>query len=103
MSKLEQLVAEINSGINDQTKAIEAGKAPENFKALEKKVEAFTIEIANLDDEQKKQYIDILAVWAEQIRNISQKINLRMQEIQKDIEGAKNQAKVSQSYKYLDN
>lgn len=103
MDPIERLISEINKSINDQNNLIDAGIAPNEFKNLESKIEEFTLVISNLKDKQKKQYVDILGVWSEQIRSISDKINSKMQEIQTHIEGAKSQGKAVQSYKYLDN
>ena len=101
MSRLESLVNEINRSINNHNDAIDKGNSPIEFKDLEEKIQQFTLEIAKLDDESKKQYIDVLGVWSNQIREISQKINDKMNEIKGNIEGANNQSKAIKGYSYL--
>ena len=103
MKNLEQIILEINSDLKNISTLVEEQKIPENIQVLEEKIIFFSNQIKNFEATEQKAYLTILAVWSEEVKNITEKLNLMMHEIKTNLENLQKQNRAVKGYGYLNN
>jgi hypothetical protein len=101
MKIIEDLIKEINIDLNDINKQLEDDRIPSNIAELEEKITFFNEQVKIIGEPSKRQYSDVLNIWAMEVRKISEKLNFMMQDIRQSLESLQNQNKALKSYNYL--
>jgi len=94
---MDEKVKKINIMISDNASAVFAGNAPD-VSMLETAVVDFLADVKKLPAAEAKQYLDIVSVWANEIRKMSEKLNQTKAEIESEINQAQSKGKAVSAY-----
>ncbi len=94
---LEMQVAKINKFISEQTKQVFSGTIPQTSE-LEKEIGQFIDSVKKLPAAQAKEYLDLVKVWAEEMRKVSDKLNQEKALIEAEIGKAQTGNKAASAY-----
>ncbi len=94
---LDTKVTKINSIIQEQAKVVFSGSAPD-VTVLEKEIVDFIADIKKLPAADAKQYLDIVAIWAGEVRKLSDKLSETKNSLEGEITKAGAQGKGVTAY-----
>lgn len=94
---LDKKVSGINAMIQENARIVLSGQAP-NVQPLETEVVEFIEQVKKLSGAEAKQYLDLVSVWATEIRNISDKLNQTKARLEQEINQAGVQGKAATAY-----
>lgn len=94
---LDKKVNTINAMIQQSASEVYAGNAPD-VSSLEHEVVSFIADVKNLSGKDAKQYLDIVSIWSNEIRKISDKLNETKDKLEAEINQTAVQGKAASAY-----